>query len=103
SGTTAVSGLLAKNLALSAIAAHGMTGAIVGGAIGAIQLGVGGYKLVHGIGNICHNTARGLARGKESVELDMKDKELDKRTAGLKQAQADLASKRAEAQAYFTR
>lgn len=103
SGTTAVSGLLAKDLALSAIMAHGLTGAIIGGTVGAVLLGVGGYKLVHGIGNFAHNTARNLARGKEGVELDMKDKELDKRMAGLNQAEADLTARHKDAEGYFAR
>jgi hypothetical protein len=101
SGAATVNGLVAKDLAISAIMSHGLAGAAIGGAIGAVLLGYGGYKLVQSIGDIAHKSAKTLAAGKESVELDMKSKELDKRIAGLQQAEKNVEKTRAQAEGWF--
>jgi hypothetical protein len=94
-------GLLTKSVALSTVLSHGLVGGFIGAGIGAVVLGYGGYKLVHGIGNVVHAAGRKLARGKERVELEMKSNELDKRVDGLHQTQQAIADERAKADAYF--
>jgi len=101
SGAALTAGLIAKDVALSAITSTGVTGAAVGAAVGAVLLGVGGYKIIDTIADASHSVARSLSKGKERVELEMKGKELGERIEGLKKAEGDLSTKKAESEKYF--
>jgi len=101
SGAGLTAGIIAKDVALSTITKTGVIGAGIGLVAGAALLGLGGAKLVDFIGDRAHDVTSGLAKGKESVELDMKDKEYTKRIDGLKKAEEEIKTKRADAETYF--
>jgi hypothetical protein len=102
SGAGLTAGIIAKDVALSTITKTGVIGAGIGLVAGAALLGLGGAKLVDFIGDRAHDVTSGLAKGKESVELDMKDKEYTKRIDGLKKSEEEIKTKKADAEVYFS-
>lgn len=101
SGVGIGTAIASKEAIMSAMASGGVAGLVVGGVTGAILLGVGGYKIVDLVADGADYVMKGLSKGKERVELDMKYKELDTRLAGLEQAGKDIQAKKTEAQEYF--
>lgn len=101
SGVSLTGGLIARDVAMSAITSSGLVGAGIGAVVGGVLLGVGGYKLVDSMFDAKQSVMNRLERGKEKVELEMTEQELDKKLAGLNEAEAKFADQGERVEAYF--